>query len=86
VTRLALDRDLLVQNNGISVDQLARSVTLITSDAGVAARQRKGGAFVVVKRRRNPALGIVAIRTRRLTGAILELAGMRFRVARFAFQ
>lgn len=84
VACLTLKRRLLVENDGISIDQLRCGVAFITGHVGVATRERERRSLVMVERRRHPPFRVVAIGTRSLAGAILELAPVRLLVAGFA--
>ena len=84
VACLTLKRRLLVENDGISIDQLRCRVAFITGHMSVATRERERRPFVMVERRRHPPFRVVTIDTRSLVGAILELAPVRLLVAGFA--
>ena len=83
MTGFAFERRGPVENNGIPLDQLCRSVTLRTGDVGVTAGQREWRPFVVVKRRRHPPLRGMAIGARGFARPVLELAPVRLLVAGF---
>lgn len=62
----ALRGGLLVNNDGLVRNQARLHVTLVASNVRVPAREREVRAFIVIKSRGNPPLGIVAVRARRL--------------------
>lgn len=85
MTRLTFQGRLLVDDYRAACNQLRESVTFITGDACVAARQRERSSLVMVKRCRHPSLRTVTIPAGSLSRAVLKLPGMRVFVARGAF-
>lgn len=61
MTVRTLRERLLVDDDGLVVDQTSLRVTFITRDIRVPTLEREMRPLIVIKRRRNPALGIVAV-------------------------
>ena len=82
VTVHTLDRAVLVNNDLLFTNHFGLSMAFRASDIRVATRQRKM-RFVMVKSRRSPALGVVAIDTVSLAVLGQELPVMSVVVAGF---
>ena len=78
-----LRRRLFVNDHDFGVNHARLRMALVTSDAGVAALQGEMRSSVVIEGGGNPALRIVAVRTRCLA-SLCELAVMSVLVAIFA--
>jgi len=56
----------LVENDRFVADRSRLCVASVTGNVGMASRQRKRSAFIVVESRRHPAHGVVTVRAARL--------------------
>lgn len=80
----ALGGSVLINHNGFVSDHFCLNVTFVTTHVGMAAGKRKVSASIVIERRGNPTLRIVAVGAMSLTvfGDELRIVGVL--VASFA--
>ena len=76
MTIYALREDLLINNDGLGVNETSLGVTFITRHSGMAALEGEMRPSVMVEGGRNPALSIVAIGARGFA-SFSELACVR---------
>ena len=69
----------LVEGDGFVADQSRLSMASVAGNVGMASRQRKRSALIVVKNRRHPAHGVVTVRAARLA-VLVELPGVNIEV------
>lgn len=72
-----------INDHRLGIDQARLRMTFVTWNSGVSSLQRKMRPRIMIEERRNPALGVVAIRTGGLA-SLRKLACMRVFVAIFA--
>lgn len=86
MTSITLQGRRLVKHHRFFADEFRKRVALLTFHTRMAARQRHLCSLVVIERRRNPALCVVAGFARRFARVIFELAAVRFSVAGLAIR